>query len=272
MLVPLLLGLAVAGEPVLQVDAAATVFDTGLALFVRPGWRHPLWDAEDSDSEGSDSEGSVLLRDTHILTGALVQITPDFLRVGGELTLAPLAILDLKIHGSMANYFGNVHTLVGFDDPGDIYGPADRKPLEKQSGRSTRLSATPVLKAKAGPVVVVFAAGQQWINLSADQVTEPYYFEPESQLLLAHQDQVTQGTNLLAWDGDLGSWHVLAGVLTTWRQAAVSGDSLLRTGPLVKASQPDNPLSYVLLIQPYLQDRVFDATRPFVALQARYTR
>jgi hypothetical protein len=262
MLVPLLVGLAAAGEPVLQVDAAVTLFDTGLALFARPGWRQTLWDADDS----------VLRTDTHLTPGALVQITPDFLRVGGELTLAPLAILDLKVHGSMANYFGNVHTLVGFDDKADLYGPADRKPLEKQSGRSTRLGVMPVLKAKVGSVVVVFAAEQQWINLSADQVTEPYYFEPESQLLLAHQDQVTQGTNLVAWDGDVGSWKLIAGILTTWRQAAESGDSLLRTGPLFKASQPDNPLSYVLLVQPYVQDRVFDATRPFVALQARYTR
>jgi hypothetical protein len=262
MFAPLLFGLAIAGEAVLLVDAAVTVFDTGLALFVRPGWRQPLWDAEDS----------VLRTDTHFSTGALVQITPDFLRLGGELTLAPLAILDLKVHGSAANYFGNVHTLVGFDDQADIYGPADRKALEKQSGRSTRLGVLPVLKAKAGPVVVVFAAEQQWINLSAEQVTEAYYFEPESQLLLALQDRVTLGTNVLAWDGDIGSWHVLAGILTTWRQAAESGDSLLRTGPLIKASQPHNPFSYVLLIQPYLQDRVFDATHPFVALQARYTR
>jgi len=244
------------------VDAAATVFDSGLALFVRPGWRQPLWDAEDS----------ALRTDTHATPGALVQVTPDFLRVGGELTLAPLAILDLKVHASMANYFGNVHTLAGFDDKADVYGPDERDPLEKRPGRSTRLGAMPVLKAKAGPVVVVFAAEHQWIDLSAEQVKEPYYFEPESQLLLAHQDQVTLGTNLLAWDGDMGSWHVLAGILTTWREAAQSGDSLLRTGPLVKASQPDHPLSYVLLVQPHLQDRVFDATRPFIALQARYTR
>jgi len=258
-----LIGLALAGEATLEADLAATMFDTGVSILARPGWRQSLW----------DEDGSVLRTDTHVAPSALIQVTPDYVRAGGQVILAPLAIFDLKIHGSSAWYFGNVNTLVGFENATDSYGPSDRSDQAKVGGRSTRFGAMPVLKAKAGPVVVVAAGEKQWVDLQSEDLNGTYYFEPETQLLLAKKDSVTLGTGILAWSGVVGNdWNVLAGALATWRSAEQSGDSLLRVGPLVKVQKGESPFSTLLLVQPHLQDRVFATSQPFVALQVRYTR
>ena len=107
-------------------------------------------------------------------------------------------------------------------------------------------------------------------KLTTEELDQPYWFEPESQLLLAHNETITSGTGLLAWSGAVGDWELITGLLGTWRSAAESGDSLFRVGPMVRAQGVDSKVSYLLLVQPHLKDRVFEPSQPFTAVQVRY--
>ncbi len=258
----LLATLANAAEsgPALQLDAAFTMFDQGLSSLAKPAWKQTLW----------DKEGSLLLDGTHVTPAAWLQLTPDFARAGGELSFSPAAVFEIRGHALATQYFGNVNTIVGFEDKKDTYGPDDREGQEKNSGSTVRTGIAPILRAKVGSVVVVLAGEQQWVKLTADDLDEPYWFEPESQLLLARNETITSGTGLLAWSGTVSDWEIITGLLGTWRSAAKSGDSLLRVGPMVKAQGKDSKISYLLLVQPHLKDRVFGPSQPFTAVQARY--
>ena len=260
--ISLLISLASGAEsgPTMQVDGAFTLFDQGLSLQAKPAWKQSLW----------DKEGSVLLDGTHVTPGAWLQLTPDFARAGGELSFSPAAVFEIRGHALATRYFGNVNTIVGFENQEDSYGPKDREGETKQSGSTLRAGIAPILRAKVGSVVVVLAGEQQWIKLTAEELDQPYWFEPESQLLLAHNETITSGTGLLAWSGAVGDWELITGLLGTWRSAAESGDSLFRVGPMVRAQGVDSKVSYLLLVQPHLKDRVFEPSQPFTAVQVRY--
>ncbi len=258
----LLATLANAAEsgPALQLDAAFTMFDQGLSLLAKPAWKQTLW----------DKEGSLLLDGTHVTPAAWLQLTPDFARAGGELSFSPAAVFEIRGHALATQYFGNVNTIVGFEDKKDTYGPDDREGQEKNSGSTLRAGVAPILRAKVGSVVVVLAGERQWVKLTSEATNEPYWFEPESQLLLSHDETITSGTGLLAWSGTVSDWELITGLLGTWRSAEESGDSLLRVGPMVKAQATDSKTSYLLLVQPHLKDRVFGPSQPFTAVQVRY--
>lgn len=257
---PLLVASTASADPTLQVDAAVSVNDSGLSLQAKPGWRTSLW----------DREGSVLLDNTHVTPAAWLQLTPDFARAGGELSFSPAAVFELRGHALATRYFGNINTLIGFEDREAAYGPSARAGLARGSGATLRAGVAPILRAQVGSVVAVAAGEVQWIALRSDVVSEPYWFDPESQLLLAREETVLQGTGLLAWSGSARSWSLIAGLLTSGRMAAHSGDSLLRAGPMIKAQKPESKLSYLILAQPYLNDRAFGAAQPYLAAQVRY--
>jgi hypothetical protein len=258
---PLLGPSTAAAEPFLQADAAVSVNDSGLSLQAKPGWRASLWDQDDS----------VLLDNTHVTPTAWLQITPDFARAGGEISFSPLAVFELRGHVLATRYFGNINTLIGFEDREALYGPSDREGLARSSGSTLRFGAAPILKAQVGSVVAVAAGEAQVVRLRSDVLTEPYWFDPESQLMLSRDETIFMGTGLLAWSGSVRSWDLLTGLLTTGRAASNSGDQLLRVGPMIKAEKSESKLSYLLLVQPYLLDRSFGLSQPYVAAQVRYS-
>ena len=260
LLAPLLGSETASAAPFLQVDAAVSVNDSGLSLQAKPGWRASLW----------DQEGSVLLNNTHLTPTAWLQVTPDFARAGGEISFSPVAVFELRGHVLATRYFGNINTLIGFEDREAQYGPSDREGLTRDSGSTLRFGATPILKAQVGSVVAVAAGETQVVRLRSDVLSEPYWFDPESQLMLSRDETVFLGTGLLAWSGTARSWDLITGLLTTGRAAANSGDKLLRTGPMIKAQKSESHFSYLLLVQPYLSDRAFGPSQPYIAAQASY--
>ncbi|MDP6933644.1 MAG: hypothetical protein QGG40_12050, partial [Myxococcota bacterium] len=193
-----------AAEPTLQVDLAASANDAGLSLLAKPGWKSSLW----------DREGSVLLDGTHVTPAAWLQLTPDFARAGGEISFSPAAIFELRGHALASRYFGNVNTLIGYEDSQAAYGPDDREGQERHSGNTLRFGVSPILKARVGSVVAVAAGETQVVRLESDAFSEPYWFDPESQLMLARDETINLGTGLLAWyaaEEPTGAWteHVI---------------------------------------------------------------
>ncbi len=257
---------AAALEPTFQGSLGVSWWNPGLLAQLYPGLKQPLW----------NREGSLLFSDTYLRADAVMDVTPAFARVGPRLTFSPAAVLELSGDWVATPYFGNFTSVVGFDNAEAIY---DRDALDAAGqgpGFSSRWGGRALLKAKAGPaVLLVGGTARRWSMRYGDGPSGGWYFEPESQLLLARQDTT------LAADVVLAAWldrdpsdpqSLIVGGLLDARAARHSGDRLLRAGPLV-VWQKDTHWAYVLTTQLYLVDRVYDGLFPlYVAGQVRYTR
>jgi hypothetical protein len=255
---------AVDTEPVTNATVAASSGRVGLQADLQYGVRFPMFEKEDS----------TLFQGTGLKTLATVSLSPSHGRVGGRLSFTPMAIMDINVHGAYDRYFGNFQTVVGYPSADFNYGTNDdiAEYVEETSnqavGSGHHYGAHFVLKAKAGPVIVLASTDVTHWNVTSD-VQGDWFFEREKELMLAFEsDNVVDFNGLALYQLDLNKdrW-IRMGSFTTWRKALVSDDELLRTGVLCSYSG-GGAVSHNVVVQPYLKDRAYDSALPLYAAYA----
>lgn len=244
-------------SPNVEVRGNLSFVRLGLLSTVRGGVSHPLW----------DQPGSALFGKTFVTAWAEANASPAYLRVGPRVSFEPIAIFNLQAFAWHTSYFGNFQTVIGFDEPGALYGT--NEDLEAFSdrqvpGSSITWGVAPTIKAKAGPVVIALSGEYTRWNLRSE-LEGDYWFEREYELLIGRQDAIWSSNAVLAYELNPSpddGWYARVGSITTYRKAlGDTQDVLLRTGLLASLSTHQERWTHSLLVQPYLIDRAY--TRPF---------
>ena len=251
---------AMAYEHVAEATFAASYYRLGAQADMRYGLRTPMFEKDDS----------VLFQGTGLKTVATLAATPAYLRAGGRITFTPLAIVDLHIHGGYDQYFGNFQTVVGYPDPSDNYGTnADiaqhaEDTDNQMTGRGYHVGGQIVVKAKAGPIIVVGSGDLTHFNIQSE-ATGPWFFEREKEVMMSLNGDGdiaidTNGLLMYQMDFEDNGWARL-GSFTTWRGGLKSEDRLLRSG-LIASYNNGSAFTHNLIVQPYLSDRAFTSPWP----------
>jgi len=255
---------AVDTKPVTNATVAASSGRIGLQADLQYGVRFPMFEKEDS----------ALFQGTGLKTLATASISPSHGRVGGRLSFTPLAIMDVNLHGAYDQYFGNFQTVVGYPSADFSYGTNDdiaeyaEETGNQDVGSGHHYGAHVVLKAKAGPMIVLASTDLTRWNIRSD-VQGDWFFEREKELMMAFGgDNVVDfnGLALYQLDANEDRW-IRMGSFTTWRKALVSDDELLRTGVLCSYSG-GGAVSHNVVAQLYLKDRAYDTAFPVYAAYA----
>jgi len=256
-------------EPTLELETAVSYFTVGARVNMTSGLKQPLWNEEDS----------LLFEDTWLSLQAITNISPSYVRIGPQLSFSPLAMLEASAHYVVSPYFGTFSSLIGFDDPAAVYDPHTLDALaaegERHPGFVTRYGADLTLKAKAGPVAALFISEwARWKLVDNDIVMKPYYYEPESKLLLSKTDTTVSNDALLLVDVPLldAQKELFVGLMGSQSRALVSEDVRRSIGPIFILNTKGGRTQHLLLVQAMIDDRVMDQVfPPYIAIRSRYT-
>jgi hypothetical protein len=255
-------------QSVLDTTVAASYWRLGMQADIRYGIRMPLFEKD-----------SPLFQGTGLKALATLATSPAYVRSGGRVIFSPLAIVDLHLHGAYDRYFGNFQTVVGYSDATDNYGyNADiaeyaENTNNQMPGSGFHYGAQVVLKAKAGPVVVLASTDVTHMDISADVVGE-WFFEREKELmLLLDGDSVIDFNGLVLYQLDIDDERMARfGSFTTWRASIEANDRLLRSG-LLCSYTGGRMTTHNLIVQAYLDDRAFTETfPPYLAYALKLTK
>lgn len=266
-------------EPTLDARLSASYFRLGFSGAVRPGVSIAMPWAE---------EGNVLTEPAALKLESDLQATPAYLRLGGRLTLSPLAVLDVTPYAYVDKYYGNYQTIVLYRDWDENYGSnADIEDAasggNRYSGGGHHYGVNATLKAKVGDVIIALNGDHSRWSIGYDSVTTElegeYFFEREMEVMMrtvgAGGDTLTQGNGILVyeWDWNTDDNALLrVGNLTTYRKSWTGDDTLLRSGLLLQVLTYDERITHTLLAQPYIIDRAYEsAFPPMVAYQLKVT-
>jgi hypothetical protein len=243
----------------------------GVALRSDVTWRVPLWRESDH----------LLLNGTYIEAGFTGQLSPGSAHPGLMLKVVPLVPLELRVQGQQLRYFGNFGSLAEYEGEDANWSPDERRRAwdEKLGRHETgyKLSFEAVLKAKAGPVVLLVEGKHMWLG-APDVARGNAWYESSSDLLVAREDIVqTLNANLLyLWYGDpSGAEFLMTGArYEGWRtfetaeqRQFVTAAALWRPG---WTTLRDEHLTFAALAGVYVDDpyRVGD---PYIGLLASIT-
>ena len=254
-------------RPTLDTTLAATYWRLGLQADVRYGIHAPF----------PEKEGA-LFENTGIKTLATLAASPAFVRGGGRVILSPLAIMDVHLHGAYDQYFGNFQTVVGYTSPSENYGTNDEiatyvdDTSNQLPGSGYHVGAQFVLKAKAGPVVVLASTDWTYMDIRSE-VEGSWFFERDKELMLALEgDSVIDFNGLVLYQHDRSEGMIRVGSFTTRRSSAEASDTMLRTGLICSFNGGGN-ITHNLISQVYLQDRAFtDPFPPYFAYAMKVSR
>lgn len=258
-LLSLLSTLAHAVETTGQTTTALTVNRIALSSVTQYGVKLPKW----------EEDGNVLKQGTGITAIGELSATPAFTRIGGRVTVTPLAVLKLQAYGFGHYYFGNFQTVVGYDTASSVYGDnnaieeyvtaEDANGVTRQtSGMGWSAGAKMTLQAKVGNIVFSNTVdyGQQTV-IQPDDVVGTATFEREREVMVNFDgDQIVENNTLLLYQIDRSEDQYLrVGNLTTYRHSMGADDTMLRSG-LLAVFQPKPTRNHILIVQHYLQDNL----------------
>jgi len=218
-----------------------------------------------------------LFGDSGARMGIDLSLSPSYLRIGPSVSIAPLAIWEVEAHAAVSPYFGTFSSLVGFDGPDAVYSETALDQAaddgRRTEGLITQVGFKNSFRMKFGPLVTV-AEGEWefwWLHENAS-LTEDYYFEPESKLLLARTDQTTSWdlAALIDTPGIRKGRSLYLGVLTTDERARQSQDRNLRVGPMAVLKLNEGLTEHLLLVQAWAENRVLSSFPPYIAIRSRY--
>jgi hypothetical protein len=197
-----------ADEP---VPGSRTTFSTDFVARVAPGGVMlstgvaRRWSARDEDS--------LLLRGRYLEVGATVGVNPAYSQGSVHVEWVPVAPVQLRAQYDIYGYFGANGALIHFPSAGASFGDAELKAAagSETAGMGQRLLLSPVLRARAGPVVL---RSQTDVACFALPQTSAWTYEWEYDTLLADRDLVVSNRSAV--------------LLELWRGA---GEATLLAGP-----------------------------------------
>lgn len=251
-------------EPVLDVAIAGSYFPEGVRLSVTPGLKQPLWNRPDN----------VLFKDTWLRARLIADVTPSYARVGPEIGFSPVAVFELTGHYVVSPYFGTFSSIKGLPSADTVATDDLLDSLDARTGLVTRYGGEATLQAQVGPVVMAAWGGPQvWHTAPAEDVGE-YYYEPETELVLAMDDTTWQFNGVALYqhtiDDAIGR-KLLVGSFTDYHMGVATGDTIFRTG-LMGVFKPDDKWALLLLVLAQIEHRIEPTPfPPYLAVQARFT-
>lgn len=122
---------------------------------------------------------SILFRNSFVGVSGLAMLNPAFARLGGAVEIEPLAVLTLRVIYQHRLYFGTVNMLLDFDSPYQEHhddlmrarGEAD----ENYATHGTQLTLQAVVKAKAGPIVLLNETAFHYFDLGLRSARRLFY-------------------------------------------------------------------------------------------------
>lgn len=274
-------------------QVAASYFPIGLRYAYRGESRMPLWDQPDS----------VLFEKTWLAPGMYFEATPAYIRAGPQLDFTPIAIFDVTLEAVGFAYFGSFSGVTVFDSPDAYFGSRAVQSAKaegctskvgepalcfpdavithehgidgKNGGYGLRLTASPTLKAKAGPIIVAIPAEIHRFMVSRpDGETGDWFYEPQLDALLGFKDTVLTSSPVLFYvvrdDTDDDPRFFYAGLRADYQQVLGSGDQSAKLGPMVvfdpgvKRAVP----TFVAFTQAFLISPIHPTFPPYIAVAA----
>jgi hypothetical protein len=253
-------------EPSASASLGASYWYDGVQAEGAASLRLPFWERREGD----------LFGDSGLKASAITSVSPSYVRVGPKITLAPLAILNVSAWYQRSVYFGTFTSLIGFEDPNATHTPEELELAtlrgERRGGTQTSFGGSATLQGKVGPVIFAVVGETTFWRMHQVELRGDYYFEPESSVLLATQDQTWGTTAVLAAERSLEGDRVMrVGLINTQVLAVETGDENIRLGPLWTLDTEGGRWGYVVLAQAHVRDRDFPGVLPpFVAAQVTH--
>ena len=243
-----------------QVTSVLGFNRVSLALIGQYGINIPKW----------EKEGSTLFQGTGIQFVGELRNSPAYTRPGVRVTVTPIAVLQLQAYAFGSAYFGNLQTILAYDSAHEQYGTnEDIANYSESTGRQYsslgyNAGGNAVLQAKVGNIVFKNTFDYSYWNIPTpdEEVAKGGVatFEREKEVMMMFDgDQMIENNTLLLYqiDREKDKFYRV-GNLTSYRQSLGTKDILLRTG-LIAIAQTSAQNSHILIVQPYLQDKTYDA-------------
>jgi hypothetical protein len=191
-----------AAQTTVTVDLYARAAPSGVMLLVGALRR---WNESDADS--------LLLRGRYVQVGAAAGTSPAYAQAGVFGEWVPLAPLQLRAQYDAFGFYGAYGALLRFPSASARFGSSDiaARSGTEQTGVGHRLMATPILRARAGPLLFRNQTDLAWYRLSG---RDGWYYESEYDTLVAASDLVVSNR--------------LDALVRLWEGA---GDAILLAGP-----------------------------------------
>ena len=213
--------------PYVHVDElfAVTLFPNGLLSETYAEARTPL-----------HRSASIVFQNTYAGAGALVQLSPAFVGVGPQISLAPIDVFDVAFSAQRFAYFDDGLGLLPYDGTSGKLGTTrDARAAEGFGAGAWVVSAKPTLKLKVGPIIVADA----WVidAIRVDAVpgeAAPYVYEPLRDAVIAYEDVAMDQQAVLLYDAlPEGGPTLRIGLTIKDRFTLVSKDRATKAGLLV---------------------------------------
>lgn len=185
----------------LRVDAFARAAPDGLMLVVGAARR---WSPPDA--------GPLLRRGRYVELGASAGVNPAYTQGAAHVEWVPLAPLQLRAQYDVYGFFGRAGALLRFPSASSPFGDDAVKARvgTETSGLGHRFLLSPVLRARAGPIVLRSQTDLAWFVLPPSPA---WTYEWEYDTLLADRDFVVSNRSTVLvelWRG-AGEATLLAG-------------------------------------------------------------
>jgi len=183
------------------VDTVARVSPSGVMLFAGVLRR---WNVADGDG--------VLFHGRYLELGGAIGVNPAYSQASAHLEWVPIAVLQLRLQYDLYGFFGANGALLQFPSASSRFGNDEIKAAggSETTGLGHRVLVSPVLRLRAGPVVLRSQTDVAWFRLSS---SDGWFYEWEYDTLVAHSDFVVSNRSavlLELWHG-AGEATLLAG-------------------------------------------------------------
>lgn len=265
MLALLLMLSAEAGEWATKHQIGVSYFPEGLRYTFKADHHFSLWNSD-----------SILFEDTYIAPGMGVSVTPAYARLGPRVVWAPIAVFEVEASVEGFSYFGTFSGVTDFDDPGTVYDDAAMDAAEaagrKHAGLGWRTVVSPTLQGRVGPVIIALPGEATSYHMKTPEgATGDYWYEPESDALLAWNDTILFGGALVFYsfkdeteDNRRMTW---VGAYYNTQYVMGTEDTTTKVGPMMVIRPGHSKWSprIAAFTQIYLASRTHELVPPYIA-------
>ncbi len=208
---------------------------------------------------------SIVFQDTYAGAGARLAVTPAFLSVGPQLSLAPIDVFDIDLRAGFVLFWPSSSGLLPYWDLDESTRDLDRQErfddpaTTAATSTAFTVTAAPTLKLKAGPVIAFsgWSFSVYWIR-RPEGVDAPLVYEPFTDRRLAWTDLVVDHQSAVVGeilDGDGGPLLWIGGtfhdVMTLHSDdRSISAGGLVVLRPSCRRGWP----RFIVQVLPYLMD------------------
>jgi len=222
---------------------------------------------------------SVLFQSTFFGGGLYFRVTPAFLEYGPQISIKPIEIFELNVVGKHTWHYASKNGRVRFDDySGKSYADRGARPDSPAAASTLYFGVSPVLKLKAGPLIVVYGGSLAYHHILVDDDDDQLFYDAALDLLLFKREwTISHQAVVMAevLDGEKTAARFRIGATIRQRAALRAKDQTVNLG-LITTFKPGRKAGFpeiLFLVMPYLRDasggRVLGP--PWIALALTWT-